>query len=122
MKRYVVYDLASPGNYTVEWRHSSEGTLCEAPDDDISVLDVSESNGTWTATLNTQAVLDRQSAKNAKEAEDAANAYKVYRQMEYPSVHDIIEALMEAEEGRPEKLNQAIAARALVKAKYPKGS
>jgi hypothetical protein len=127
MKKYVLKDLNDPSKYKVEWRSSAVGTLCEAPDEDVNVLDVEETtdeNGlpVWVATINAQKVADKAAAENAAELEKQANQYKDERRRAYPDLHDVAEALMEAEEGRTAKLDAVKAQRALVKAQYPKGS
>lgn len=43
------------------------------------------------------------------------------RRLEYPSIHECIEALMEEAEGNPEKLMLVMMKRTEVKEKYPKG-
>lgn len=46
--------------------------------------------------------------------------YKEDRRKEYPPLEDIVEALIENQEGEPAALNKVKALRAQVKAKYPK--
>ena len=46
--------------------------------------------------------------------------YKEDRRKEYPPIDDIVEALIENQEGDPAALNKVKALRAQVKAKYPK--
>jgi LPS sulfotransferase NodH len=46
--------------------------------------------------------------------------YAEQRRSEYPSMNDVIEALVENMEGRPQKLNQIKEKRAYVRKKYPK--
>jgi hypothetical protein len=46
--------------------------------------------------------------------------YRELRRREYPSLDDMLVALIEKEEGRPEALSALMAERALVKTKYPK--
>lgn len=47
--------------------------------------------------------------------------YKVLRKNEYPSLEDMLVALIEKEEeGRPDSLNLLMAERQRIKAKYPK--
>lgn len=53
--------------------------------------------------------------------EDAkAVQYKENRQREYPSLNDMLVALIEEKEGRPESLNSLMLLRQQVKNKYPK--
>lgn len=55
------------------------------------------------------------------EAALAATAYRQQRAAAYPSVREVVEALAEKEEGRPEKWAAISAARQAVRAAYPKG-
>lgn len=48
------------------------------------------------------------------------NQYKDLRKAEYPSLEDMIVALIEKEEGRPEALNALMELRLQVKLQYPK--
>jgi len=43
------------------------------------------------------------------------------RKKEYPEINDVIEALLEVHEGRPEKLTEIMLKREAIKIKYPKG-
>jgi hypothetical protein len=52
--------------------------------------------------------------------EELPSPYKENRQKEYPSWEQVIEALIENMEGRPEKLAQVKQQRAEIRAKYPK--
>jgi len=49
------------------------------------------------------------------------NDIKEKRKKEYPEINDVIEALLEVHEGRPEKLTEIMLKRAAIKIKYPKG-
>lgn len=72
----------------------------------------------------TQDEMDNELAKatmDAKRIADAnANRYMTNRKKEYPPIDDIVEALIENQEGDPAALNKVKALRAQVKAKYPK--
>jgi len=72
----------------------------------------------------TQDEMDNELAKatmDAKRIADAnANMYMTNRKKEYPPIDDIVEALIENQEGNPAALNKVKALRAQVKAKYPK--
>ena len=64
---------------------------------------------------------------NAREEEYAneriqeqAVQYKTLRKKEYPSLEDMLVALIEKEEGRPDSLNLLMSERQRIKAKYPK--
>lgn len=57
----------------------------------------------------------KQEAENYKTVE-----YKDLRRREYPTLEDIVVALIEKEEGRPDSLNALMALRAQIKVKYPK--
>ena len=48
--------------------------------------------------------------------------YQSDRRKEYPSIEDVVVALIEDKEGRPDMLAQIIQQRAAVKAKYPKSA
>jgi len=52
--------------------------------------------------------------------ERAKVKYRDQRRAEYPLIEDLVVALIEKEEGRPEALNSILAVRADIKAKYPK--
>ena len=43
------------------------------------------------------------------------------RKKEYPNIDEVIEALLEVHEGRPEKLTEIMLKREAIKIKYPKG-
>lgn len=47
--------------------------------------------------------------------------YKDLRADEYPTIAELVVALIEDKEGRPQSLNNLLAIRAAIKAKYPKG-
>lgn len=126
MKLYIQKDLNDPSKLRLEHRsHPDSNTICPAPEgEEVEWLDlVSEPNpltgedGPLEAVVNetrkAQVLADRQAAKDA-------NAWLAGRLAEYPSQMDLMEALIEAQEGRPEKLAEVSAARAAVKAKYPK--
>lgn len=72
----------------------------------------------------TQDEMDNELAKatmDAKRIADAnANMYMTNMKKEYPPIEDIVEALIENQEGDPAALNKVKALRAQVKAKYPK--
>lgn len=58
--------------------------------------------------------------EQAKQDKLAQLTYKERREMEYPSINACVEALLEKlTENSPDKLDQIIQQRALVKAKYP---
>jgi hypothetical protein len=46
--------------------------------------------------------------------------YKYKRAREYPKLDDMLVALIEKEEGRPEALNELMARRQMIKSKHPK--
>lgn len=56
------------------------------------------------------------------EADIDKSKYKELREKEYPSIQDIVVALIEKEEGRPEALEALKTLRAAIKIKYPKTS
>jgi hypothetical protein len=64
-----------------------------------------------------QAKLD---ADQAKKDAYALVEYKDKRRREYPKVEDVIEAIFEFDEGRPEKYEAMQIKRAEIKKKYPK--
>lgn len=51
---------------------------------------------------------------------EGEEAYKLHRETEYPSIKDLVVALIEKEEGRPEVLNALMLQRLQIKNKYPK--
>lgn len=55
-----------------------------------------------------------------KEKEELTRSWLLGRVSEYPTISQVIEALMENIEGRPEKLAEVLQKRVAVKAKYPK--
>ncbi len=57
----------------------------------------------------------------AHETSLAATAYQRQRAAAYPSVREVVEALAEKEEGRPEKWAAISATRQEVRAAFPKG-
>lgn len=80
-------------------------------------------NGEEYAGLN---FLDNQPSISQEELDSKAeehfrlNAYKEQRKKEYPPMEDLIVALMENAEGRPEMLEEVKLKRAKVKETYPK--
>lgn len=64
--------------------------------------------------------LQREADHLAALEEQKLVAYKELRKKEYPPLEEVIVALMEKEEGRPEALDQIKVKRAFIKAKYPK--
>ncbi len=81
-------------------------------------------NGVEVA-LSEQEILEfqeREAAHALKQQEYLLVKYKDLRKSEYPTVDELLVALIEKEEGRPEALNALMVQRLQVKSKYPKPS
>lgn len=63
----------------------------------------------------------REAAHLQKMAELEAVKYQELRRQEYPSLDEMLVALLEKEEGRPEVFNELMVKRTQIKNKYPKG-
>ncbi len=122
MKPYLIQDLNDPTKMKVEFRsrQPKDSYVCPMVD------------GKWITDPNILEIVDgdvivshikreiQDNLRHIKQQEDNSVIYKRQRLVEYPSELDIIEALMEAQEGRPEKLEEIKAKRLEVKTKYPK--
>lgn len=124
MKYWIVKDANDVLHVVGAKGFIPNGAVCEAPEgEDVEWLDIVVDQDSFGQDLPPRAVInevrkaqvlaDRQAAKDA-------NAWLEGRLREYPSLQDIMEALVEDAEGRPEKLAEISAARAQVKIKYPK--
>lgn len=65
---------------------------------------------------------EREAEHAAFLAEQALLRYQGLRKLEYPSLDDLVVALVEEKEGRPEALTALMAKRQEIKLKYPKPS
>lgn len=63
---------------------------------------------------------DREEAGRALKQEEEKVKYRELRKVEYPTIEEVIIALVEKESGRPEALEDIIAKRNEVKEKFPK--
>jgi hypothetical protein len=64
--------------------------------------------------------LQREADHEVEQAAAALMQYKELRKREYPSLDDLVVAIIEKEEGRPEALNALMLQRLQIKNKYPK--
>lgn len=87
-----------------------------------NVVSIDDSAGAMDAQGNPVAI--DQAAYDAEvarlEAEHAATQYQRDRKAEYPAIEELIVALAEFQEGRPEMWYEVTRKRTEVKAKYPK--
>jgi len=79
--------------------------------------------------VHAQEWINNQSSDSAYELVDlkqdpswVENNVKEKRKNEYPEINEVIEALLEVHEGRPEKLTEIMLKREAIKIKYPKGA
>ena len=87
-----------------------------------NVVSIDDGKGAMDANGNPVAI--DQSAYDAEvarlDAEHAATQYQRDRKAEYPAIEELIVALAEFQEGRPEMWYEVTRKRTEVKAKYPK--
>lgn len=65
-------------------------------------------------------IVAREAIHEQKVAADSLVIYKLLRQKEYPSLNELLVAMIEKEEGRPQALEALMIVREQVKLKYPK--
>ena len=121
MKKYAILNEDGSIQKIENRTHPPTGDWVYTSQDDPDILEVvTHEGGQREAVISHTKREIKDNQRHAAQVAAIAVAYKGKRKAEYPSHEEILEALMEDVEGRPEKLEEVKTKRAEVKAKYPK--
>jgi len=101
------------------WLNSQIGKPHRLPEREVPTGDYNENNEPITEILPAEFTFEIKDL--SLDADYQYQKMVESRRLEYPSVYECIEALMEEAEGNPEKLMLVMMKRIEVKEKYPKG-